>query len=100
MYIYYLLCCYVAAFTQASVINLLVYGYAGDFYQHSNLLLSSLKQNVGNVENRVITRKQLKYRETFLNSCQVEKINFGLSNFIEKSTLPIFQLCILCRTYY
>ncbi len=83
---------YATAITQAVVINLLVYGYAGDFYQRSNFLLLSLKQNMGNVEHRLISRKQVKYRQTFLNSCQVEKIKFGLSNFIEKSTPPMFQL--------
>ncbi len=80
---------------QASVIILFIYGFAGDFNEMSKHSLSRLKKEVDNEQG--LSRKERKYWNMFLRSCQIERIKFGMSNFIEKTTPPAFQLFCLCR---
>lgn len=56
----------------------------------SRVCLVNIKQMIRTFHNVKFQRKQ-KYLERFLNSCQEAKIGFGLSNFIQKQTLLIFQ---------
>lgn len=74
---------------QAVLINLVAFGFGGQFHKSSNLSLKQLKQSVRTVKS--IKIRDRKYLERFLNSCQASKIKFGLSNFIEKRTPPMFQ---------
>ncbi len=83
---------FVSLAIQASLIILIVYGFAGNVHTVSKVSLAKLEQVVrsGN-----FGRFNQRYLERFLSSCQILKIKFGMSNFIEKSTPPIFQLfCI------
>lgn len=82
---------------RAVLIFLVVYGFAGDFYKDSELSLSQLKEQAGIRFNGKIAVRERIHREKFLRSCQVQKVKFGLSNFIEKTTPPIFQLFCLDR---
>lgn len=74
-----------------------VYGFAGDFNKDSELSLLQLQKQASIQYDVNVGRKERKYRERFLRSCQVQKVKFGLSNFIEKSTPPLFQLYCLNR---
>lgn len=73
-----------------------VYGFAGNFFWFSKSSLLQLKRQVGFQYNDRL-RREHHYREKFLRSCQVQKVRFGWSNFIEKTTPPIFQLFCLNR---
>ncbi len=66
-----------------------VFGFPGKFYQNSKSALDFLKRKV---LLEITTSRKRKYCTHFFESCQVLKIRFGLSNFIEKTTPPIFQL--------
>lgn len=81
-------------FIETILIILVVYGFAGDFYQTSETSLAKLNQVV---RSGRMQKKERKFREKYLLSCQVQKMNFGLSNFIEKTTPLIFQLFCLER---
>lgn len=82
---------------EATMIFLVVYGLAGDFNLASKMSLTQLKMEAGSQCHGKLLRKERIYREKLLRSCQVHKIKFGLSNFIEKTTPPVFQLYCLNR---
>lgn len=75
---------------QASFTIFIVFGFGGEFHKSSDLSLKRLKQKT--LTFNTVTTKERKYLQRFLNSCQVGKIKFGLSNFVETTTAPIFQL--------
>lgn len=91
-----LLLFFLMAVSQTFLIYLVVYGFAGEFYRSSDLALLQLKRHIG-INGIKIAKKEHKYREKFLRSCQVQKIKFGMSNFIDKTTPLIFQLYCLNR---
>lgn len=86
---------FVAVILQAFLVNLIVYGFGGDFYKASDLSLKRLKQSAYTVSSLQV--RDRKHLQRFFKSCQVGKIKFGLSNFIEKTTPPIFQLFCINR---
>ncbi len=88
---------FILAMFEAVFIILVVYGLAGDFYQQSTSSLCQLTRLACNIHDARVTKMELKYREKFLRSCQKQKIKFGLSNFIEKTKPPVFQLFCLNR---
>ncbi len=81
---------------QATVVILVAYGFAGDFNQESSKSLERL-----NRENRnricLVQRQEFLYTKKFLASCQVQRVQFDLSNFIEKTTPLVFQLYCINR---
>lgn len=81
----------------AAIIIGTVFGFAGNLYKRSEVLLNQLRKQIKSRQPFNSTRKEYKYKKSFLNSCQVAKVKFGLSNFIEKTTPPIFQLFCLNR---
>ncbi len=87
---------FAVASIQTGITILVAFGFTGDFYKESYKSLAGLKKENRNVKLRS-TRQEKKYRKTFLISCQVQKIQFGMSNFIEKTTPPIFQLYCMNR---
>lgn len=82
---------------EATLIILVVYGFAGEFYRTSALSLLKLQNKAGIRYFGSLGKRERKYRERFLRSCQAQKVKFGFSNFIEKNTPPIFQLFCLNR---
>lgn len=80
---------FIAAAFETMLIIMIVYGFPGELYQKSKKSLDKLKTKV--LHNFKSSHKR-KFYIRFLDSCQVSKIRFGLSNFIEKTTPPIFQL--------
>lgn len=82
----------------ATLVILAMYGFAADVNAESADFLSKLKRQkkklTGNSNEQ---RRQRKFKEKFVASCQVEKIQFGMSNFIEKATPPAFQLYCINR---
>lgn len=82
---------------ETSLIYMVVYGLAGNFYRASELSLLELNKHATIHLNKIVERKERKQRKKFLKSCQVQKVKFGLSNFIEKTTPPMFQLYCLER---
>lgn len=80
----------VIAVVNFSVVILVVFGFAGSFHQLSVQSLFQLKQRAA-LSNCILTSKERKYIWKFLRSCQVGKMRFGFSKFIEKSTPPTFQ---------
>lgn len=74
----------------ASLVILVMYGFAGDFYDISKHLVPRLKKEMGNVQG--LKGKERKYCNTFLMSCQIERIKIGMSNYIKTTTPPAFQL--------
>ncbi len=88
---------YLATTVLTVLINVIIYGFAGNLYENSKKHLSNLQQqNVPKGLSRA-AKKEFKMRKTFFKSCQVEKIKFGMSNFIEQTTPPIFQLFCIAR---
>lgn len=84
---------FVSLIPQSILVNLVAFGFGGEFYKSSSSSLKRLKQNVLTLNS--INRRDRKFLQAFLNSCQVGKIRFGFSNFIEKTTPLIFQqFCI------
>lgn len=92
-----LLIFFIMTVSQTSLIHLVVYGFAGEFYRSSDLSLLQLKRHMGIHYNLGLIKKEHKYRQRFLRSCQVQKIKFGMSNYIEKTTPPVFQFYCLNR---
>ncbi len=82
---------------QAVLIFSIVYGFAGEFYKASELSLQQLKRHACIQYKTKLVKKEKKFRETFLRSCQAQKVKFGLSNFIDKTTSQVFQLYCLDR---
>lgn len=81
----------------AVVVAFVVYGFAGDFYVASHLALSKFKRQVRNQNAGSLPKHKRNFRSRFLVSCQVEKVRFGLSNFIDKTTPAVFQLFCVNR---
>lgn len=88
---------FVVLFIQSVVRILGLYGFAGDFYQISANSLSVLYHQVDTLFTGNTTSKQRKYREKVLKSFQVQKVKFGFSNYIEKTTPAVFELFCLQR---
>lgn len=85
-----------AVLAAQTVLNILVvYGVAGDVFEVSLNSISCLRRKVKIVNN--LSRVQRRYLERFLASCAVERVDFGMSNFIEKTTPLEFQLFCLER---
>lgn len=80
---------FVCSFIQCSFVILGVFSFPGEFYQNSKESHDILKR-----KSLIKFRAAQVRRHTiqFLRSCNVLKIKFGLSNFIEKTTPPVFQL--------
>ena len=87
---------FTTAVLQTIIVILGVYGFAGEVHKMSTFSMSQLKLTLRNRYTGCCKREH-KYFERFLFSCQAIKIRFGLSNFIEKSTPPVFQLFCLAR---
>ncbi len=83
---------YGATFLESFLVVLVGYGFAGDLHLVSKHTLARLKAQVLSKDYGRFGRKEHKYKKAFVMSCQVQKIKFGLSNFIEKTTPPVFQL--------
>lgn len=76
-----------------SPILVIAYGFAGNFYDASVKSLHDLKRKAK--LTLLKQRKQRKVCEKFLASCQVQKIQFGATNYIDKLTPLVFQqFCI------
>lgn len=74
-------------------ILVIAYGFAGNFYDDSVKLLQELKRKAK--LSYLKQPKQRKVYEKFIASCQVQKIEFGVTNFIDKLTPLVFQkFCI------
>ncbi len=80
---------FVLAVIETILIIMVVFGYPGDFHQDSKNTLAMLRRKI---LHKIILPKKRMYCKTFLRSCSVLKIRFGLANFIEKSTPSVFQL--------
>lgn len=91
LFIFLLVC-----FIQATLIIIVAYGFAGNFHQESAKSLKRLHE-----ENRYrvdfVPRREFLYAKKYLVACQVQKVQFGLSNFIEKITPLVFQRYCLDR---
>lgn len=85
---------FAAIVPETVLIHLIVFGFGADFYRFSDLSLKQLKQSVLKGTMQI---KDRKYLQRIINSIQVGKVKFGLSNFIDKTTPPIFQLFCLNR---
>lgn len=87
------------SYIQQILIILVVYGFAGGFYRQSKEFLEVAKRNIGGgiKYTNCIAKKERQYRKMYLLSCQIERVKFGLSNFIEDKTPPIFQLFCMDR---
>ncbi len=82
-----IVCAIVACFVFPTL--LIVYGFAGKFYDDSIKFLQDLQRKVKLTFIKQ-TKRRIEY-EKFLVSCQVQKIRFGLTNFIDKLTPLVFQ---------
>lgn len=76
--------------------TLAVFGFAGDFYASSFTTLSKFKRNAAH-QLKNISKREHSFRSRFLVSCQVQKVKFGLSNFIDKTTPVIFEMFCVNR---
>ncbi len=80
----------------STLLIIVAYGFAGDFHQESTRSFKCLhKQNRNRVG--VVPRREYLYAEKFLAACQAQNFQFGLSNFIEKTTPLVFQLYCMDR---
>lgn len=71
----------------------IAYSFAGNFYVDSVKLLLDLKRKAK--LSFLKQSKQRKVCEKFQASCQVQKIEFGVTNYIDKLTPLVFQkFCI------
>ncbi len=88
---------FIILFVQATVGILGWYGFSGDFNQISERSLCKIRrhENITHLEH--ITRRERKYKKKLLCSFQVQKIKFGLSNYIDKTTPAVFELFCLQR---
>lgn len=85
---------FLALIVEAVLVIIIVFGFMGSFYKQSKQFLEQLKVQFALVELKT-SKRDTKLFKTFLTSCQVLKIKFGMSNFIENKTPPTFQLfCI------
>lgn len=74
------------------IIHLVIYGFLGDIHYESLRTLSVLTTMVKRNHKR-----HRQHLETFINSCLPERVQFGLSNFIEKTTPLVFQMFCVGR---
>lgn len=89
---------YLAITINTFFITTVMYGFAGDFFAASDFKLSHLKRNVVKKTLEIVLKREHRFRSRFLAACQVEKVQFCVSNFIEKTTPLVFELYILDRT--
>lgn len=89
---------FVSVVVETVVIILVVYGFAGDFYQDSVNGLDNIRKQVNRSSSQFGYKSKIrKYFTKFLVSCPPMKIRLGLSNFIEKTTPLVFQMFCTCR---
>lgn len=79
---------------ESVIIILVVYGFAGTFNHES---ISSLKAYSKLLRLNVRTQKERKHLVLFHKSCKPLCIQFGASNYIEKTTPLVFQMFCVCR---
>lgn len=93
----FMICFFAAVVFQTFFVYVVLYGLAGDVYRSSKSTIVKLKRQANLHLGGLHKRKERRYRVMFLESCQVQNVRFGLSNFIEKTTPPMFQLYCLNR---
>lgn len=79
----------VGMIADTTFIILCVYSFPGEFYENSKKSLIFLRRKALCQITSAIKRR---HAIATLRSCSVLKIRFGLSNFIEKTTPPAYQL--------
>lgn len=86
--------CFATVTVEETLVILVLYGFVGDIYNESKKSLRDLKRKIVGGPNQgiILTRKEQNYRKMYIASCQIEKFQFELSNYIEKKTVPVFQI--------